>query len=455
MSNLKQTIDFSVANPSSTENYSLPLFKHCNFNPNFNSWVINSKGGFFQFNLNLPQQQGVNLIFRLCGTTNEQNQTDCPISITINDQPFVGSFDPHISNFYDMVWAVPGNMLHAGNNKIVLTLIGGTTMVAIKNAVVDIYAAPILKTKWLSAIADNTSLSEINLPGTHDSAAIYSLVNSLWSCHNQSITSQLYGGIRVLDVRIQVEKLINQYVFYTCHGSLGSSVNANRYQSLISLLDECKFFLTLNPSEVVIISLKVDNWDGYDNDRTNVLNALDLLLSSYNKISSPNLLTLGATRGKIVLYNRINEDLRFGTPLGIPDNTDGSYVNASSNRSYNIYVQDRYTDLPFLSPDDFKLDLVKKAFTQKKEGEVLFNFASAVKKGVFGVYIMGNIISEFGKKPAPLRPAKFGWILFDYEFEKYQTDIYGSVDVVSLVIASNFNYAGFENQFFITIKDEL
>lgn len=450
----KQTIDFTVPNPAATANYSLTLYKGCQYNQAYNCWSINYVQGFFKFNLYLPKKQGVNLIFQLCSST-VNGTSNCPINITINGQLFVSGFDPHNYTFYDMVWSVPKEMLHDGNNEIVLVLVGGSTKVFMRYAIVDIYEEPVNKMNWLSTISDSVPIGDINLPGTHDSAAINTTIHTPYACHYTSITEQLSGGIRILDVRLKVKKNGNKYEFVTCHGDIGSSAEINEYQTFPSLLDECKNFLISNASEVIIMSLKIDDWSTYDGDSAVVLNALNSLLSSYPTNSSKVMPSLGDVRGKIFLYNRINDDLRFGVPISWTDNTSGSYANPSLNRSYNVYVQDQYKNLPTFGANQVKFNLVTDAFTKKKPNEIVLNFASATWYGVIGVYIMGDLLGYFGQNSAPNRLTKFGWAMFDYEYEKYQTDIYGSLDIVNLIISSNFNYSGFEEKFKVIGHDEM
>ncbi|WP_138429826.1 phosphatidylinositol-specific phospholipase C domain-containing protein [Fodinibius saliphilus] len=450
----KQTIDFTVPNPSKTTNYSLPLYQGCDYNSQYDCWSINYVNGFFKFNLELPKKQGVNLIFQLCSAT-VHGKSNCPIDITVNGELLVSSFDPHIDHFYDMVWSVPADMLKAGDNEIVMKLVGGHTKVFMKYAIVDIYDTPTGKNNWLAGISDSKSIAEINLPGTHDSAAINTTVHTPYACHNMSITDQLNGGIRVLDVRLKVNKKDGKYKFITCHGDIGSSTGVNEYQSFPTLLDECKNFLNNNGSETVIMSLKIDDWAGHDGDQSNVLKALEKLLSSYPTATSKILPQLGDIRGKIFLYNRINDQLRFGAPVRWPDATSGAYAKSYSNRSYKVYVQDKYKGLPIFGAESTKLNLVTEAFAKKKKGEVVLNFASATWYGVIGVYIMGDLLNYFGKHTAANRPKTFGWTMLDYAFEKYVTNTYGRMDIVSLIISSNSNYSGYEDKFEVTVHDEL
>lgn len=451
---LKQTIDFTVPNPTATANYSLPLYQGCDYNQPYKCWSINYVGGFFKFNLKLPQKQGVNLIFQLCSSA-VQGSTNCPIDITVNGHEIVKGFDPHIMTFYDMVWPISAEYLQAGDNEIRMTLSGGYSKVFMRYAIVDLNVVSTDEKNWLSRISDSTIISEINIPGTHDSAAINTTIKTPYACHRYSITDQLEGDVRLLDVRLKIKKNGSNYEFVTCHGDFGSFSGVNEYQSFSSLMDECKQFLLRNNTEMILMSLKVDDWNGLSGEKLQILNALASLLATYPTISSQDLPSLGSIRGNIFLFNRISSDLKLGTPISWSDNTTGSWAYGSPNRLYKIYVQDQYKDLPNFGATGVKLNLVTSAFAQKQPGNVVWNFASATWYGILGVYIMGDLLGFFGAQPASNRPVHFGWTLFDYQFEKYNTDNYGWLDIVKLIISSNSGYSSFPNTFNVIGHDEL
>jgi hypothetical protein len=60
---------------------------------------------------------------------------------------------------------------------------------------------------------------------------------------------------------------------------------------------------------------------------------------------------------------------------------------------------------------------------------------------------MDRLLDYFGSKPAASRPATIGWTLFDYAFNKYNTDTCGALDIITIIIASNFGYAGYGHTF--------
>ena len=60
---------------------------------------------------------------------------------------------------------------------------------------------------------------------------------------------------------------------------------------------------------------------------------------------------------------------------------------------------------------------------------------------------MADLLDYFGANIATSRPANFGWILFDYPFNSYNTNTYGSLDIVTLMISSNHGYEGYTETF--------
>ena len=57
--------------------------------------------------------------------------------------------------------------------------------------------------KWMNYISNEELLSEINLPGTHDSCTCCVQFAFISKCQSMSITEQFNCGIRLLDVRVE------------------------------------------------------------------------------------------------------------------------------------------------------------------------------------------------------------------------------------------------------------
>jgi hypothetical protein len=448
-------IDFKTEIPTKTDEFSVYSQQMTEYREAYQClWLLES-GSFVKLNLDLPKQQGISLSFTLCCVL-VFGKMDCPISIYINDTPLIENFDPQNCGFYTQRFYVPAHITRQGRNEIEVRQVGGTTSVFLQRVCGENYTIPTSNSSWMASLPDDLPLADINIPGTHDAAAINAWTHTLYACHYSTITEQLNEGIRLLDVRLKVKKDAQGYAFATCHGNIGSSTGINEYQTFLSLMDECKTFLLQNSKEALILSLKVDDWAGYENDRENVLNTLNEVISRYPmKITGfEKLGTLKEMRGKIFLLNRINDNPRFGAPISWPDASPGGYVPDSPFRDFRLYVQDQYKGLPTISPTVSKYQLVIDTFTKKKDGEVLLNYASATWFGVMGVYIMGNLLQYFGDKVSSDRLKRFGWLMLDYESTEYQTDTYGKLSIVDMAIASNFNYAGYEQKFTVC-DDEL
>ena len=58
--------------------------------------------------------------------------------------------------------------------------------------------------KWMKNIPDETPLSMISIPGTHDSAARFTTAPTprIFCCQDMSVKNQLLSGARFLDIRL-------------------------------------------------------------------------------------------------------------------------------------------------------------------------------------------------------------------------------------------------------------
>ncbi|MFE6705269.1 hypothetical protein ACFVEL_09790 [Bacillus thuringiensis] len=301
---------------------------------------------------------------------------------------------------------------------------------------------------WMKKIPDNTPISNINIVGTHDSAAINPDNYTFYACQDFSISNQLEYGIRLLDVRIKVYKKSDYtYEFITCHGPHNFHSKINEYQSLVSLLIECRDFLTRNSSECVVMSLQIDDWNGIEKplEKQDAINALHRLLIQDYPIYSEHDLNpnLGNVRGQIFVLNRVDDILRFGIPIFYQKNTSGEYILGNT-----VYVQDKYKELAGFGTAE-KFDLVINALHHKNDTNLVLNFASGTTFGIKGVYIHDKFLNYLGQSSGQERLKNLGWILFDYPFSKYNTNTYGEIDVVRIINLSNFEYRGYELPFVI------
>lgn len=294
---------------------------------------------------------------------------------------------------------------------------------------------------WMSELSDDILIGNVNIPGTHDSAAINQTIKTLSACHYRTITEQLLNGVRLFDIRIKVKQDDNKnWYFVCCHGDL----IGNEYQSLISALDELTAFFEADDGEyakeTLLVIFKVDDWNGYieDGQQKEAKTALNNLLNSYNFLPFSNQ-RLGDARGKVLTFNRMSYKGNggLGLPIGWSDNTTGE---SKTSGSYSYYVQDAYKP----GSQDNKWTYVENAMNYASDNRTqntsfILNFASGVTDiGIIGIYVDKNIVNKLGKLN---RQQRWGWLLFDYEDKLFQPDPDNipPVDVVSLIIDTNFS----------------
>ncbi|KEP53255.1 phosphatidylinositol-specific phospholipase C, X domain protein [Rhizoctonia solani 123E] len=103
---------------------------------------------------------------------------------------------------------------------------------------------------FLSQTEDERPLSDVVLPGTHDSLAFYGWPVSQCQSPNQPLFTQLMSGIRVLDVRLSVV----DGVLMAYHGA------APQRTSFSAILHTLHHFLQERPRECLVVSLKQEDY---------------------------------------------------------------------------------------------------------------------------------------------------------------------------------------------------
>ena len=303
----------------------------------------------------------------------------------------------------------------------------------------------------MSTLPDDLPIGEINIPGSHNAAAINTTRPTRWACQAHSITEQLEKGIRLLDIRLKPKNRRGpstsqpdpvQWDFITCHGHLGL-FGANEFQPFAEIAAECTGFLDANPTETIIMTIQIDDWrQTRPQDRPHILQSLQTRIAALPLVTGPSIPilgdspcipTLGESRGRIYLLNRINDDPALGVPIKIPNNTPGGIIAPVAARNYEVYVQDQYKKLNKRHPEAHKLRLTIAAFEKKRPGMVLLNFASATKPFGRFVYIMRELTEYFTQTQPQNTP--FGWLFLDYPFTTHDDK---TPDLPTHIIASNF-----------------
>jgi len=158
----RQTIDFSVPNPSATAQLSLPLYQGAGYRADFKTWSLLHNGGFMLFRLYVSEAIPVQLTLSAAASL-VNGQSNCPITITVNGAVFVSSYSDHNPNFHPVSWVIPANLLRAGDNDIRITLdMSATTQLFINAVTVD---QAVLSTQTIDFSVPNPSATaQLSLP---------------------------------------------------------------------------------------------------------------------------------------------------------------------------------------------------------------------------------------------------------------------------------------------------
>ncbi|KAL8640729.1 MAG: hypothetical protein Q9228_002386 [Teloschistes exilis] len=169
-----------------------------------------------------------------------------------------------------------------------------------------LYSSANLQT-WMRSLRDDTPLSALSIPGTHNSPTCHKALPSV-RCQATSPPEQLDNGVRFFDIRVQLEAPEDPTKdgLILVHGVFPISLTGTKY--LRGLIDEVYAFLDRNPSETVIMSLKREGTgNGTDAQLSRILK--DHYAGDLSRwFTAPRIPYLGEARGKIVLIRRFGLD---------------------------------------------------------------------------------------------------------------------------------------------------
>lgn len=213
---------------------------------------------------------------------------------------------------------------------------------------------------WMSAIDDDAMLSQISIPGTHDSCARYNKNTTNTQCQWFSIIQQLNRGIRFLDIRCRYiadsESGRTQNLYFPIHhGSVFQDIFFEEVQA------QCIAFLRENPSECILMNVQIE----YEGDSTPFREKFLQLTAPYQAehwhFGDSNT-TLKDCRGKIVLIRAYDGDTNTGWAKGESKNwPDGS---TSGGLEWNGFNVDGLSSNPiFMTQNGWK------AWSGTKKGE--------------------------------------------------------------------------------------
>lgn len=281
---------------------------------------------------------------------------------------------------------------------------------------------------WMSTIDDSKRLSDINIPGTHDSATQYIELPFFSRCQDLSIQQQLSAGIRYLDIRLAIsgEKLKLMHDF--THASV-SIMPFSNHLLLDDVLEDCYEFLEKNPTETIVFVVRHEYGNESKTEFQKILNAY-IQENRENWYLGHEIPILKEARGKIVLMRRYEDEAHLMSEAGLPigwgeDNEFFKVASYTQFDSYSLIVQDLY---------DRDYEEKWKAFSllidyleKENTDDICINFLST--KGSFVVghpyYYAHQLNRKFMNRKLHSHQ-KYGWIILDFADAKLARHIYES-----------------------------
>lgn len=110
--------------------------------------------------------------------------------------------------------------------------------------------------KLFSVLPDEVYLSQVNIPGTHDSCTAFCTMENMSRCQSLTVKEQLRMGIRLFDIRLGRKK----GDFFLVHAL--ATCFSDKEKKKVLLFDEVlkafREFLRENPEETLVVSIKQD-----------------------------------------------------------------------------------------------------------------------------------------------------------------------------------------------------
>ncbi|KAL1607683.1 hypothetical protein SLS60_002618 [Paraconiothyrium brasiliense] len=171
--------------------------------------------------------------------------------------------------------------------------------------------------KWMQSLPDTLPLSAISIPGTHNSHTHYRALPSV-RCQLVDVKTQLENGIRFLDIRVQPASATDtsKRDLHLVHGAFPISLTGTKY--LDPILTACYTFLSQNPSETILISLKREGiGSATDAHLASILEKHYLAPNAEKWYTGTAIPYLSSARGKLVLVRRYETPSPSPSPHGL------------------------------------------------------------------------------------------------------------------------------------------
>jgi 1-phosphatidylinositol phosphodiesterase len=269
---------------------------------------------------------------------------------------------------------------------------------------------------WMSEIDGNKMLSELTIPGTHDTCALYEPLSSLAKCQNMVLNEQLNAGVRYIDIRCR--HINNKFAIH--HGMVYQNINFDNVRNI------CVQFLNAHPTETIIMHVK-EEYNPTGNTRT-FEQTFDSYLRGYESIFylGDTIPKLGDARGKIVLLRRfaISTTPRGIDATGWKDNATFIKDLASGSK---LCIQDEYK-----KPRETKWNAIKslleRSISSGQSNTLYINYTSGTGSNIIpNIRSISDYVNPRVNNYLTGRSGRFGIIAMDFI----------DIDLSKLIINSN------------------
>lgn len=202
---------------------------------------------------------------------------------------------------------------------------------------------------WMASLDDNTYLSKISMPGTHD-AGTYSpgFWDKPWQTQGLDISQQLNHGVRVLDFRPSW----NGTDFNIAHGLAKLDLTYDQ------VMNNAVTWLANHPTECIIVCLKNESTGNanFTAWQQNIRKKMTSINQEYTVADFNPSMTLGDVRGKLIFISRDDYDGGwFGAKISGWSDNQSAFEKTFYTPSYPggiglVEVSDLYKSIDGYSP---------------------------------------------------------------------------------------------------------
>lgn len=280
---------------------------------------------------------------------------------------------------------------------------------------------------WMQNLPDNKYITQVSIPGTHDSGARYDPLGGPFTentakTQNLTIDQQLNIGIRYLDIRCKIAG----ESFAIHHGIV--------YQNLMfgDVINSINNFLTNNPSEFILLSIKKEDNNDSSSKFEEILqnyitNNLDNFLYHGSNTAFPKIQDI---RGKIIMIKRFSglPIIGYDANSNWIDNYKGSFIINKS--TYSFKIQDYYNVDKIDNKWSFIENQLENAKASQSTSQLYLNFLSGIKKNFLGIPNTKAISNYTNPKLIQylntLQSGNYGICIFDFVDDTHTKSVINS-----------------------------